>query len=68
MANNYANLGVLAEKRGELDEAEQFYRQALEITEALDHKEGMAINLAIWASLPKNAVSWTRQSDFIANP
>ena len=30
MANNYANLGVLAEKRGELDEAEQFYRQALE--------------------------------------
>ena len=56
MAINYGNLGILASKRGNWDEAETLYRQALEIDEALGSKESMAI----WASLPKSAVSWTK--------
>ena len=36
------NLGVLYGKRGELDRAEEMYRNALAIDEDLGHKEGMA--------------------------
>ena len=38
----YGNLGIVYRTRGELDKAEEFYHKALEINEALGHKEGMA--------------------------
>ncbi len=40
----YGNLGLLHKTRGDLDEAERMYKQALEINEALGRKEGMASN------------------------
>jgi Tfp pilus assembly protein PilF len=42
MAKAYGNLGVVYKSRGELDKAEQMYRKALAINEALGSKEGMA--------------------------
>ncbi len=46
MAKQYGNLGILEQTRGNLDGAEGYYKQALEINEALGRKEGMA-NLGI---------------------
>ena len=54
MADIYGNLGILAAKRGELDEAEQLYRQALEIDEAIGRKEGMASNYGNLGVLAEN--------------
>ena len=46
MANDYGNLGVIYGKRGDLEQAEQMLRKALEIDEQLGRMEGMAISLA----------------------
>ena len=42
MANQYGNLGLIAQTRGDLDEAEKMLRKSLEIEERLGHLEGMA--------------------------
>ena len=42
MANQYGNLGVLAETRGDLDAAEDWYKKSLALNEELGRKEGMA--------------------------
>ena len=43
MANQYGNLGLIYEKRGDLDEAEKLQRKGLDIDEKLGRLEGMAI-------------------------
>jgi len=50
LANAYGNLGIVHQRRGNLDEAEAMYRKALDLYEELGHKEGMAnayVNLGI---------------------
>jgi tetratricopeptide (TPR) repeat protein len=42
MADDYSNLGVMLDMRGDLDGAEAMYRKALEIDEKLGRLEGMA--------------------------
>ncbi len=42
LANAYGNLGIVHQRRGNLDEAEAMYRKALDLYEELGHKEGMA--------------------------
>ncbi len=42
MANSYHQLGMVAQGRGDLAAAEVWYRKALEITEALGSRAGMA--------------------------
>ena len=42
IANQYGNLGTIHAMRGDLDEAENMYRQALATNEELGRKEGMA--------------------------
>ena len=42
MANQYGNLGIVYQTRGELDRAVEMYEKSLEIEEALGRKEGMA--------------------------
>jgi tetratricopeptide (TPR) repeat protein len=44
MANAYGNLGVVYRTRGDLGQAEPMHKKALDIHEALGHKEGMADN------------------------
>ena len=42
MANQYGNLGILYQTRGDLDRAEEMYKKALAIAQKLGHQEGMA--------------------------
>ena len=42
MASDYANLGVIYQKRGELDKAEEMFMEILKIHEKLGHQEGIA--------------------------
>ena len=42
MANQYGNLGILYQKRGELDRAEEMHKKSLAIDEKLGRQEGMA--------------------------
>ena len=42
MASSYHHLGILAQDRGDYDEAEQRYQQALQINERLGNQAGMA--------------------------
>ncbi len=42
MANSYGQLGILAQDRGDYDQAETGYRQSLEINERLGNLAGMA--------------------------
>ena len=44
MANDYSNLGIVFQTRGQLNEAETMYKKALEINEKLGRLEGMANN------------------------
>ena len=39
MAINYSNLSIVAKTRGDLDAAEQFHNQALELEKELGRKE-----------------------------
>jgi tetratricopeptide (TPR) repeat protein len=73
MARSYANLGILAQTRGDLDEAETLYRQALEINEELDRKEGMAANHGNLGNLAEKRgqldearANWERARDLFA--
>jgi tetratricopeptide (TPR) repeat protein len=42
MARSYHQLGMVAQERGQLPQAEQWYRKSLEIEEALGNRSGMA--------------------------
>ncbi|CAK8710772.1 hypothetical protein GKODMF_01890 [Candidatus Electrothrix gigas] len=42
MAENYGNLGLVYDTRGDLDKAEEMHRKALELDKALGSKQGMA--------------------------
>lgn len=42
VATAYSNLAIVHQSRGELDQAETMYKKALEIHEALGHRESMA--------------------------
>ena len=42
MASTYHQLGIIAQDRGRLDEAEDWYRKALAIKEELGNRPGMA--------------------------
>jgi tetratricopeptide (TPR) repeat protein len=44
MAQNYGNLGIVYDTRGDLDKAEKMYRKSLALHEALGSKKGMAAN------------------------
>jgi tetratricopeptide (TPR) repeat protein len=44
MAENYANLGVLYQMKGDTEKAIAFLEKALQLAEALGSKEGMARN------------------------
>ena len=44
MANQYGNLGIIEQTRGNLDGAENYYNQALGLNKELGRKEGMASN------------------------
>ena len=46
MAGTYHQLGITAQARGRLDEAEDWYRKALTIEEELGNRPGMAITYA----------------------
>ncbi len=46
MADDYGNLGLLYQTRGDLDEAERMHRKSLEINRRLGRPEGMAIQYA----------------------
>ena len=43
MAANYWGLGVIAQTRGDFEQAEELYRKALQINEELGHREEMAV-------------------------
>jgi len=43
MASSYHQLGIVAEDRGDLLQAESWYRKSLEIEEALDNRPGRAM-------------------------
>ena len=66
-AGDWGNLGLLYQTRGNLDKAEQFYRQALEQHEATGCQEGMAAdycNLGLLyqlrGKLEQTAVFWKK--------
>ena len=42
MASSYHQLGIVAQHRGDLDQAEDWYRQSLTINEQLGNRPGMA--------------------------
>ena len=44
MASDYGNLGLIYQRRGELDRAEEMHRKSLAIDEKLGRQEGMAID------------------------
>ena len=50
IANAYSNLGNCIRIRGDLTQAEAMYRKALELSETLGYKKGMAMPTATWAS------------------
>ena len=58
MASEYGNLGNTAFDRGDLDDAETLYGEALEINEALGRKESMAINYGNLGILASKRGNW----------
>jgi hypothetical protein len=64
MAETYHNLGIVAQDRGRLDEAEGWYRKSLTIREKLGDRPGMASSfrqmglLAEARGRPEDAVEW----------
>jgi len=80
-ANNYlftksivfTNLADYHKKRNEMQEAETFFRQALELKTMITDKEGMAISMIglaiceLYKKNYKNAEAWTNQALDIAN-
>ena len=42
MAAAYGNLGIIAQIRGDLEEAEELHQKSLQIQEELGHRKGMA--------------------------
>jgi Tfp pilus assembly protein PilF len=46
MAATYHQLGITAQDRGQLDRADDWYRQALAISEELGDRPGMALTYA----------------------
>jgi tetratricopeptide (TPR) repeat protein len=51
MATSYHQLGMLAQDRGDLDEAERLYRQSLTINQRLGNQAGMATSWSQLANL-----------------
>ena len=64
MATGYGQLGALAQDRGDYEEAERRYRQALDINERLGNQAGIATsyaalgNLSWERSLSDKAIAW----------
>ena len=46
MAKDYTNLGVVYYTRGELEQAESMFRQALELNQSMNNSEGMATDFS----------------------
>lgn len=70
MASDYGNLGILAQTRGNLEQAEEYYTQALALNKELGRKEGMAnqyANLGILAktrgNVPAARAYWQQSVD-----
>jgi hypothetical protein len=65
MATSYHQLGMVAEGRGQLDDAERWYKKSLEIKEALGNRPGMALTLGQLGLLAEQrgnkveALDWT---------
>ena len=60
MASSYHNLGILAQDRGDYDEAARQYQRALDIRERLGDQAGMASSYHSSASSPRTAGTTTR--------
>ena len=60
MADSYDNLGVLAQARGDYDEAARQYQRSLDIKERLGNQAGMADSYHQLGSLAPCAVTTTR--------
>ena len=54
MASTYHQLGMLARDRGYLDGAENWYRQSLQIKEALGDRPGTAATYAVLGMLSES--------------
>jgi Tetratricopeptide repeat len=65
MASSYHQLGITAQARRRLDEADDWYRKSLTIKESLDNRPGMALTygqlglLAEARQQPAQALAWT---------
>jgi hypothetical protein len=65
MASSYHQLGIVAQERGDLPAAEQWYRRSLQINEALGNRPGMALTYAQLGLLAERrgtleaALDWT---------
>ena len=57
MAGTYHQLGITAQDRGRLDEAEDWYRKSLTINEELGDRPGMALTYAQLGLLAEDGAS-----------
>ncbi len=63
LATDYHQLGITAQDRGRLDEADDWYRKSLTIEEDLGNRPGMALSytqlgLAEKRGQPRQAMEW----------
>ena len=60
MASSYHQLGMVAQDRGRLDEAEDWYRKSLAISEDLGDRPGMATSYRQLGWSPRTGGGWMR--------
>ena len=64
MASDLGNLGVIAQIRGDLDKAEEYYQRSLAIEEELGRKEGMASDLGNLEGLAQRRGDLARAEEY----